>query len=136
MNRILSYKIAQFVGNAVRVYTSGHMDCPTALHKGVACGRGPERVWRAQHGPACASTLTEPRSGDSKQGQDDTERSEVSACVKIIDVCCNNMLIIVLSDFRWKRVYDTGLCTTWCWCTPYLRDCVLKCDIFMTKNTH
>ena len=41
---------------------------------------GPERVWRAQHGPACASTLTEPRSGDSKQGQDDTERSEVSAC--------------------------------------------------------
>ena len=27
----------------------------------------------------CASTLTEPRSGDSKQGQDDTKRSEVSA---------------------------------------------------------
>jgi len=38
-------------------------------------------VRRKQHGPACASTLMEPRSGDSKQGQDDTERSEVSACV-------------------------------------------------------
>jgi len=37
-------------------------------------------VRHKQHGPACASTLTEPRSGDSKQGQDDTEHSEVSAC--------------------------------------------------------
>ena len=70
VNRILSYKIAQFVGNAVGVYTSGHT------------GAG-ERVWRAQHGPACASTLTEPRSGDSKQGQDDTERSEVAACKEL-----------------------------------------------------
>jgi len=38
------------------------MGCPTALHKGVACGRGPERVWHGQHGPACTSLLTEPRS--------------------------------------------------------------------------
>jgi len=58
---ILYYKIAQFVGNAVGVYTSGHT--------GMA-----QRA-------ACASTLTEPPSGDSKQGQDDTERSEVSACL-------------------------------------------------------
>jgi len=49
-------------------------------------------AWRATEGrqaregvacvarPGVASTPTEPRSGDSKQGQDDTERSEVSAC--------------------------------------------------------
>jgi len=29
------------------------------LHKGVVCGKGTERVWRAQHGPAFASTLTD-----------------------------------------------------------------------------
>ena len=54
----LILQIAQFVGNAVGVYTSGHTGA------------------RSMHGPACASTLTEPRSGDSKQGQDDTERSD------------------------------------------------------------
>ena len=58
-------------------------DCgrPTTAGRGMRQRAArPEKVWRAQHGPACASTLTEPRSGDSKQGQDDTERSEVSAC--------------------------------------------------------
>ena len=38
---------------------------------------------QAPEGVACAAwpgTPTESRSGDSKQGQDDTERSEVSAC--------------------------------------------------------
>jgi len=42
LKNILYYKIAQFVGNAVGIYTSGHTD--TGSHRlslqGVACGRG------------------------------------------------------------------------------------------------
>ena len=41
-------------------------DRPTALHKGMAC----------------ASMPAEARSAESKQGQVDTEQSDVSACKK------------------------------------------------------
>ena len=47
----------------VKIYILKH-GCPTSVHKGVAC----------------ASTPAEVRSAESKQGQDDTERSDVSAC--------------------------------------------------------
>jgi len=47
--------------------------CPTALHTAPRPQRRYHWAWRA-------APLAEARSADSKQGQDDTERSEVSAC--------------------------------------------------------